>query len=1149
VLTGGQAPAFAGLKIAAGLLLIGMCFALPAAAAPSGVTRPTRLTAGPSDQMLGVLGPGGRLFYVDNEAGPLSLKSLEPGTGAAGVLLDDAADSTAPRPSRDGKHLLYLSYQTNASGQLCVREFDGKDRPGPRRCLSNEGAAVYQADWLPEGDAIAALVRKTLTGDFELLRYPLGGGEPAALLPNATNTGSPAVSPDGKWVAYVPLRRIDPRVSPTFASAAARELHLRRLDQPSAAPVKLQFELPGVSGFPAFSADGKQLYFTQFLNDTTLDGLIDGNDNGVLFRVPFDGGNAAPVEVRRAEQLTSAEWNCQYPVPAADRLIATCLFEGSLHVYSLPLEGAVPPGWTRERLDDQLSATDSRWEHLLLLARRLALEPTAEHAPTLLRMISLHLALGELESSEYYSQALARLGANVPRASLAPLIAELIGHRRAEAALARGELSEKFITEARARLQRLGPLQAEPRPALAAFARLVASEVHEVLGEREEATSLLLAIDLAKVDDPFVLDLAGERAGAVGRDLPTRALLLDVYRALSAHPALGERERLAYADRFVGWLLRGHSAAEIGPLLDQPGAAAGLDASSELAFRLDLEKRLQGLTPQAQEAVRAKVFELYKASKGFERRRSVVHTTVRRAAREDNDFLLYQFADTWVAFVKPDQAERRPAEDLYRQVVLERAYVERQAGKTGDARGRFFGVTLQTDALEAHIGFIEQRFAEGHTEAQILEEYRSRYASKPEEPAYLFAQAWLAARPLPSMADASAQEKQVERVRTLLRAAGRTLWARFELQQLWGFAAHQRFLKTGDRGAAEEAISHYRLALDLSRETPRGRAAVLEDLALLQAAVGNFAIALGAFEERDKLPWVDALDELRHRLEKARAYFQVERRKDALRELEGAQQLLDKHPELGRFKPLLLDRAALYSLEARRFGDSLARYQALLALTESAPASEARTRTLYTTHLGLAAASLGAAKPEQALGHLDAAEPLAAQATAGKTGGADGARLLTLGLRAQAQAQLGKWDPALAAGTARRELLLKRAEGRKVDEDTLDLAIAEAQLSDWSLRKQDAAGARAHLEAAFAHADAWSLSTGTAIFPVMLQLLDAAATLRFERGERFAGSPLDLGKRLREMQAQLAKHRNPDWLAARERITAQLARLDLELSN
>lgn len=1119
--------------------------AMPAAAAPSGVLRPTRLTAGPSDQMLGVGGPGGRLFYVDNEAGPLSLKSLEPGTGAAVLLLDDSADSTAPRPSRDGKHLLYLSYQTAASGQLCVRDFDANGKPGARRCLSSEGAAVYQADWLPAGDAIAALVRRTLIGDFELLRYPLGGGEPTTLLQGVTNTGSPAVSPDGKWVAFVPLRRIDPRVSPTFAAAAARELHLRRLDQPAAAAVKLQFELPGVSGFPAFSADGKQLFFTQFLNDTTLDGVIDGNDNGVLFRVPFDGAAAAPVEVRRAEQLTSSEWNCQYPAPAADRLIATCLFEGSLHVYSLPLEGAVPPSWTRERLDDQLSASGSRWEQLLLLARRLALEPTTEHAPTLLQMISLHLALGELESSEYYTQALARLGPNVPRSELAPLLLELIGHRRAEAALSRGELSETFIAEARARLQRLDPLQAEPRPALAALARLLASEVHDVLGEREEATSLLLAIDLAKVDDPLVLDLAGERAAAVGRDLPTRTLLLGVYRALSGHPSLGERERLAYADRFARWLLRGRTAAERGPLLDQPGVAA----DGELGFRLDLEKRLQGLTPQTQEAVRAKVFDLYKASKGFERRRSVVHTTVRRAAREDNDYLLYQFADTWVAYVKPEQAERRPAEDLYRQVVLERAYVERQAGKTGDARGRFFGVTLQTDALEAHIGFIEQRFAEGHTEAQILEEYRTRYASKPEEPAFLFAQAWLAARPLPTTTDAGAQEKQVERVRTLLRAAGRTLWARFELQQLWGFAAHQRFLRAGDRGAAEEAISHYRLALDLSRETPRGRAAVLEDLALLQSALGNFAIALGAFEERDKLPWIDARDELRHRLEKARAYFQLERRQDALRGLEGAQQLVDAHPELARFEPLLLDRAALYHLEARRFAEALTRYQALLALTEGTPTSAEKTRTLYSTHLGLAAAALGASKPEQALGDLDAAEPLALQASEGRQGGAASAQLLIDGLRAQAQGQLGKWDAALAAGAARRDLLLQRAAARKVDEDTLDLAVAEAQLSEWSQRKADAAGARAHLEAAFVHADAWSLSTGTAIFPVMLQLLDAAANLRFERGERFVGSPLDLGRRLREMQTQLAEHRNPDWLGARERITSQLARLDLEPSH
>src|SRR6185437_152732 len=133
------------------------------------------------------------------------------------------------------------------------------------------------------------------------------------------------------------------------------ELRLQSLDGSGLA--KVSFDLPGASAFPAFSADGKWLYFTQFLNDTNVDGVIDGNDNGVVFRAPLEQGR---VDAARAEQLTSAEWNCQYPAPAAKELVVTCLFEGpKLHVYSLPLDGAVPPAWPRERLDDELTAARS----------------------------------------------------------------------------------------------------------------------------------------------------------------------------------------------------------------------------------------------------------------------------------------------------------------------------------------------------------------------------------------------------------------------------------------------------------------------------------------------------------------------------------------------------------------------------------------------------------------------------------------------------------------------------------------------------------------------------------------------------------------------------------------------------------------------
>ena len=61
----------------------------------------------------------------------------------------------------------------------------------------------------------------------------------------------------------------------------------------------------------------------------------------MLFRASFrDGKVGAP------EQLSSARWSCQYPLPSARALIATCLVDGTLDVFGLPLAGAVPPAWT-----------------------------------------------------------------------------------------------------------------------------------------------------------------------------------------------------------------------------------------------------------------------------------------------------------------------------------------------------------------------------------------------------------------------------------------------------------------------------------------------------------------------------------------------------------------------------------------------------------------------------------------------------------------------------------------------------------------------------------------------------------------------------------------------------------------------------------
>src|SRR5690606_35537333 len=93
-------------------------------------------------------------------------------------------------------------------------------------------------------------------------------------------------------------------------------------------------DLPGVSGFPAFSHDGRHIYFSQYLNDTNRDGVIDGRDNSVIARVGYDAAQADPFAGQAAEQLTSSRWNCRYPAPTPDRLLMTCSHGGSLDIYA-----------------------------------------------------------------------------------------------------------------------------------------------------------------------------------------------------------------------------------------------------------------------------------------------------------------------------------------------------------------------------------------------------------------------------------------------------------------------------------------------------------------------------------------------------------------------------------------------------------------------------------------------------------------------------------------------------------------------------------------------------------------------------------------------------------------------------------------------
>ncbi|MEZ4363005.1 MAG: hypothetical protein R3B48_22630 [Kofleriaceae bacterium] len=1098
---------------------------------PVGLAAPDRLTAGPANQYLGAAAPapdgrGGELYFTSDEESTTQIYVQELGTGVPRLAFDELADVTWPRPSPDGRHLLYISYREDAAGDLCVREIQGRPGArifGERRCLTGPDSAELQAVWFPNSLAIAVVTRPGLHGDFELRKVSLDGALGERLTQGSTST--PSISPDGRWLASVPVQRASREVGPSFLGRSAGALELRALG--GGEPRAVRFELPGATAMPAFSRDGAWLYFTQFLNDTNFDGAIDGNDHGVLFRAPFSGG-----AVGAPEQLSSARWSCQYPDPTAARLLATCLQDGSLDVFSLPPAGAIPPEWSAsgqtltERIDDELSASRDRWERLLLLAHRGA-------TPDVLReIVRLHLELGEYESARFYA---AKLEEREPETGA--VLRELAEQRRAERALARGSLSVPFVVEARARLTRL----AGPRP-LAVVAR---SEILDTLGEEDAARAVLAPLAKLDGEDELVAALYADRLQALYRDDPR---YLELYRPIA-------EEHLEHAEAFVAELLRGAARTARAPRLET--WLRRVDPYSELAFLLQLELALADLTAETQEQVRERVFSLYRKNKDLARRKALVGATVRRALAADNDYLLYNFAESWVSYVPRERAERRRAERLYRDAVFERAYVEEARGERGDARGHFFGVTLQTDSLEAHAGFLEMRFAEG---VDPRKDYPGTFS--PAVNGYV--RAYLAARRLPELfaTPAAHQRADQEAIREL-SALAQVAPQRAEVHQLWGYVAHQRFLRTGDRLAAVEANAHDLLALDLARDNPRLRAAVLDALGRLQSSVGNYGLALGWLEQRGKLPFASPVAQLSHCLALARARYHTSEFAVAADESERCLALTSDDAAdgkaLARFRPLALDRSALYQLAAGRAKLAAERYAELWPVVDrAAPAPAARAeaaRNRLTTRLGQASAALALGRPEEALTFVAAAEALLAAGPPAPRDGAFGRerpvepvpaqsyQVLLWGLRAQSHALAGDTAAAERALTARRDGLAKRYRSAELDEDLLDLALCEAQLA--KLTRARPAAALAHLKAARAHWRTWSENTGTPHEDTGLAILAAFADLHLTAGVPLAELGFDLAAELASSYTQLSELRNPAWEPMRDRLALYLTTLDL----
>ncbi len=1090
------------------------------------LAKPKRLTVGVADDLLGQLGPDGKtLYFVSNRDTTNQVFAQSMVDGHAWALFDDGADVTWPRVSPDGRSLLYISFRERAAGQLCVRRLPEGDG---RRCLQDSAAAL-QAEWIDDG-RIALVSRQSIQADLRILEVTLGSTLSTRPLLDR-NLTSPAVSPDGRWLVYVPVARTVQTVGPAFAAHAAQALEAIPLASAStAAPTKIVLQLPGQTGQPVFARDGRSLYVVQFFTDTNHDGTIDAGDHGVLFRVPMSFIGGAPV-AGAPEQLTETSWNCEYPAPSADRLIATCSRDASLDIYSLPLDGEVPSSWTMPMLVNAIDDADTLVVEQLLTSRRLARETTPRgRRRAMLALVLLHLWREEFRAAEYYAEQVQTLRDDATAGISLPL-RMLVEERRAERRREQGRLSEGFRSEA---LARLGKLRTDTfeSPMAEDLTHLARSEIFDALGETGKARSELEAVTVDETTPAQIVEAYYRQVDAFYRKLDDREALVTACRTLAADGALRPDEQLRYARAAVRAMVRGLPYSEADARLARERAAA-TGRESELAFAIDLARGVLAIRDsRAPQAVGDRLLALYAAQNRPGRRRALIVDAVQRADDVDADDVLDALVQRDIRDVKRGTHERGEVEDIYERMILARAYERTAAKRYEDAGQDFDAVAEQTGSLEAVVGAIEMRLRMGLAPAAIEAHYDRRRAP----PALAsFARAYLLARQLPKL-DGAPHAAAASAARAALDASWWELKEERLAQALFGALLHEEYLQTLDLGKAEEANVHYLIALELVGDNARFRAMILGELGLLHTDVGNYRIALGYLLERDKLPYSDNSEGLDVLLSKAQALLHVGRDAEAAAAGDAALAMIERNPALGPYRLLALDWAAVDNLSAARFARALAMYDEEIPLLD-ASSGPGSGRNRVVARVARAAAAVGANEAARALADLDYVEKrladpqtvatlLWAHDTADQV--ARAYRLIASGLRAKANRELGLLDAEAQAIAARRTILDRRlSETKRADVEREEM-LAEAQLAWNASERRDRAAAGAWLARALAHADDLRARANGVRDWEQLDVLRLAAELTVSLGATLVA---DLPKRMAAASAEIAAGREPSLRA------------------
>jgi len=291
---------------------------LPGGAAPEGGRLLTRGAS--SDRQPAYSPDGKRVLFSSNRSGNLDLWLLDLENGALRQLTDDAAQDWDPGFAPDGRHIVWScdraghleAWMANADGSGARQvSKDGVDAENP--VVTRDGAWVYYWSGNPSKPGIWRV-------------HPDGTGATQLI---AGRYLQPEVSPDGRYVLYLELDRVNQRNMLHFANAdSGRALAFK---------IAVPYQLGGPRinfGRARWTRDGHSiLYIGQ-----------DAAGRSGVFSQDFDPGRDTSGTRRPVAGFSQEYWTESFGLsPDGKRLTISTLEESSSILLAEGVPGAEPP--------------------------------------------------------------------------------------------------------------------------------------------------------------------------------------------------------------------------------------------------------------------------------------------------------------------------------------------------------------------------------------------------------------------------------------------------------------------------------------------------------------------------------------------------------------------------------------------------------------------------------------------------------------------------------------------------------------------------------------------------------------------------------------------------------------------------------------